>query len=877
MAGPIGQNKQPSTPAISPDVSLPPPADEAAKKKPADKAAAKPSDAAKSSGVEATATRGDARASAPLTGGLPVEDSFMTTEALATLAALGTAATGAPADVPRSKNTAAEHFDGLRPLLGAPTDAPIAAAFEHEELLLHADPAPPFSPELIAALAAIAGERGSVPVLDQLGTAVPGFADPADRRRWVMAQVKVLERAIEKYFAALGAPPSAPRPPLVVAKILEQQAPQITKAMRSLLAHAPAEEKEQDIVIPDAAIVALEQAAAPCVSAWGDFLRRAIAMRQGATEASAPDEAALRIVDDALGKDALGGDGLPTSAGGFDVMTADIEAAIWFVMMSSAKTESEMLRDRMHEMQKANAAKKAQRELITHMKTEKARLQSQMREEYDMLVAQGQINAASFSFSDFCEWRELAWLPDGSAELVDPMPELPPAATATDEAGGGVDGEMLGGAACPDAVAAQIAATYQISQTDARYLWAYYEYAKSQGLPAGSFPTFEAFLTGPRKDGGVGLSDGSPKPGATINFGQGANSLCVTVFMNELEKAGIEAGAPPAKEEKANDIATDQDCARYEQMNAQQVEAEMRKLLAEDPELAALFEDDQELYAIVNEYGGTPKNPAEAIRTLVREICKTYAQTPYPTEKFNELSGALGTIFSKLNAACPGSKMVALCHKMVDAGADYWSQEGPFKQELNKYISATYTETVDGETTVYSNDDYYWYVTHRPGYLKAAAEKGDFSGGVGWDEFRYNARPPGYHDATDTETETETETETPGDPIAAFVAEWRAQRANDPPPNNDNDDDDDEGEGERITEEPGDISGDPSAAHGTLASFDAAMETAENELDSMSDMTALQQMRLQAQMDRYTKIIEALSNTMNKLSKTKEAIIGNFK
>ena len=50
-----------------------------------------------------------------------------------------------------------------------------------------------------------------------------------------------------------------------------------------------------------------------------------------------------------------------------------------------------------------------------------------------------------------------------------------------------------------------------------------------------------------------------------------------------------------------------------------------------------------------------------------------------------------------------------------------------------------------------------------------------------------------------------------------------------------------------------------------------------NELDSMSEMSEMESLRLQMAVDRFSKVMSALSNILKKISDTQSAIITNVK
>jgi hypothetical protein len=55
------------------------------------------------------------------------------------------------------------------------------------------------------------------------------------------------------------------------------------------------------------------------------------------------------------------------------------------------------------------------------------------------------------------------------------------------------------------------------------------------------------------------------------------------------------------------------------------------------------------------------------------------------------------------------------------------------------------------------------------------------------------------------------------------------------------------------------------------------MDGSKNQLDTMGDLSSLQQMRMQTYLDRRSKAYETLSNVMKKMSDTSSAITQNLK
>ena len=69
----------------------------------------------------------------------------------------------------------------------------------------------------------------------------------------------------------------------------------------------------------------------------------------------------------------------------------------------------------------------------------------------------------------------------------------------------------------------------------------------------------------------------------------------------------------------------------------------------------------------------------------------------------------------------------------------------------------------------------------------------------------------------------------------------------------------------------------PSPGRPSRAEIAAARDRLKSELDSMSEMSEMDSMRLQMAMDRLSKAMSALSNVLKKASETDQAIITNIK
>jgi hypothetical protein len=66
-------------------------------------------------------------------------------------------------------------------------------------------------------------------------------------------------------------------------------------------------------------------------------------------------------------------------------------------------------------------------------------------------------------------------------------------------------------------------------------------------------------------------------------------------------------------------------------------------------------------------------------------------------------------------------------------------------------------------------------------------------------------------------------------------------------------------------------------ANPTFADLNALQSDLKSRLDSMSEMSEMDSMRLQMVMDRRSKLLEALSNIMKKTSDTSDSVVKNIK
>jgi hypothetical protein len=391
-----------------------------------------------------------------------------------------------------------------------------------------------------------------------LTTRSRGMDEAGLRGKAIAAQFRKMQALTDNFFTKMNQQPLPPNAPAAVAKQLQLAAPQIAAATKQLMkaievGASKRMGKDTDIEIPNAEVVALEKALMPTTEKWLSLVARLQAVSANPEELQAfneglklaahaqtsgsglealqahkhyelvaavmPDVSYTKIHPSSgslgsggssssggssvgratVGSGAFGGSGL----GGLNIDTADIEACIYFIMMQSAKTETDMLRDQMKDMQASNAQKKALREKMTHMKEEQGQIDKALKEEFDYLVAQGAI-AKDTEFGAYKAWRQVTWTPEGDAALQQPMPDLP------DSLIFGPSGPVSGpaGPGMPEDIPAEdvemvqkMAEKFGMSEVDAAYLYKYWVFCKDNGSTALGMTTgkrvvlgFSAFL-----------------------------------------------------------------------------------------------------------------------------------------------------------------------------------------------------------------------------------------------------------------------------------------------------------------------------------------------------------------------------------------------
>ncbi len=133
----------------------------------------------------------------------------------------------------------------------------------------------------------------------------------------------------------------------------------------------------------------------------------------------------------------------------FDDPNVSLEALAFIVMMQCRQSDAQDLRDQLEEMQRVNDQKQQLREINTEMKAQKTAVENEMRQEYESLIAGGQLDP-EVDFDTYAGWRQVEWAEpvqndDGSftwsgvTQLTAPSPpsdipsEMQPGGTTTGE------------------------------------------------------------------------------------------------------------------------------------------------------------------------------------------------------------------------------------------------------------------------------------------------------------------------------------------------------------------------------------------------------------------------------------------------------------
>ncbi|MCC6806644.1 MAG: hypothetical protein IT381_04415 [Deltaproteobacteria bacterium] len=929
-------------------------------------------------------------------------------------ALIATVVTKAPDEPPRASDALAT-FEVVKGHMGKPNDLPVPEAFAHDELLALAAPPAGFSAQATAFAEIAAKLRdGQAPPKELAGffedvsttTRTQDLSDASARTKQLVNLVKRWQAVSEKMLALQVAPPAPPTAPAAIAQVLEKNWPQLA-AIGKQLASAEANPKSSDIEIPAPAIVAMEKVAEEVMGAFGELVgelqkiaaspethaafsaelaraesgEQAESMRFSATmESWLPVRVAPQLAKPAkrktldlsnlnLGLMKSFWERMPKTpapgevktfefGGGFNLATADLESAIYYIMMQSAETENAIMRDKLKDMQETMKKRQAMREKITHMKAERLEAEKDMREEYDYLVKQGAIDE-SYTFDMYKAWRQITYTPDGDAALEQPMPPLP------DEAVYGLDGPMgdfapVGHPSYPadSEMVKDVAERYGLSLTDAAWMISFFNYLKSpacetMGYRLGPETTIDYFLTQR-----AGMTEGNADH----------NKLCV----NEQQAwilgncPTFAAGAPPTSA-TAGVTAEQYNAISQQSTNTlcdKLIEALSQEPLASNPDVIAFIEQVKASTGKSNLKDAikaglkamqSHNNPnltlldcmaklANAVQTAlpaagiafsalmvletrygIDDSAIEHGQTTVPAE----FVAAIGGDPSSLNGwgAQPCTTDFYNDNK-PDSEDDYWrigqmiydmlATQEPFKsngqlQTMIQNIAGFMGENgsgggvmtqfiafLGGDDTAFNNDDNMQMMVDLVNLVNGIAPGSKAMGllmGLQAHSDPENSKEEWEGQAIFyssfvlqiAEAEKEEKPDPPEIPPDATPEEgaaptvnemWEAEREQ-------------QAEHERLQEEERqdaeeaqrlaqglsgegleDVTG---ARTGGFADFGVEIERAENERDSLGELSEQQQMHMQIIIDRRQKLLETISNIMKKMSQTKEAISGNTK
>lgn len=576
---------------------------------------------------------------------------------------------------------------------------------------------------------------------------------------------------------------------------------------------------------------------------------------------------------------------------------ADIESLVWLVMTECTRTEEELMRDQMNEMRRQNGLKKAQREKLSMLKEGNARLEAQMSEEFHMLQASGEI-APSITFDQYKAWRKVAWgdgqlNEDGS--FVGPKPSLTPRppipswlktgkaeeATGTGDASGnkyGLDSELQ----------ARLQAIYD-------------------ALPAEGRPSFDAWLM---KSFGLEVVSGSGKA-AIDAIVRNHQKVCA-----KLEDPKSLEPAAPVRETKPTHTFEEARAAAFElalvrelcppiSPNARSAEiAELTRRYDEcvgalSPEDARRFNDwkrdvlPEALYA----YGQQLRHSIDVVRGRIAEQWEQdYDRDTqgvmikdghiwvhvYDNEGDSDDSSEWRTWERLLGQDQDVGNRETDLHRIDQQAADvfdkliYYTNGGELSEQG---LASCVSNLTDGNVPQLPDAA----VPPPPPQvdvdeLKAEIEAARACAGnarASYEEIaRMKRNPDGsfYGSLSD-------EAQTTFDELAARGV---LKKGKSPEEARREEDERRRAEKELAVFVAGGNRSSPSGAvrlnhTGSLAELGAAADSAKTQLDSMSDLSELESMRLQQMLERRAKALETLTNVMKKLSQTSDSITSNLK
>ena len=580
----------------------------------------------------------------------------------------------------------------------------------------------------------------------------------------------------------------------------------------------------------------------------------------------------------------------------FDVWPAgaDIDALVSLVMMQATRLEEAITRDQLRDMAATTARKKALRSEQTRMKEARARLDSQMQAEFDVLRESGAI-AAGWTLDDYKRWRECQWAdPDPAnagtvAELTQPSPpqaiplwlQQGPESAPAEAAAVGASDNVDGGS---DPGAASACERYGLSADVERVLRRIYD-----GLPADEralYTSFDDFLAGQ----GFLAADG---------IGDVRENL---LRVQELIVAATDQARSAATTGAVDSVALTEvtgENGRVRQAMRELVQWQL--LAAAGVDVGSNVTRCQDTLAELCANAPATAAFADAYAAMVDEVvAEARAGVAYMFDQMNgwqdEGPGAVGVNieddFTDAEDVVRGEdenheRWVA--HES-DANEGTSHATGAWWDGRGGHGTFHYRETDDANSS--GDREYGFLGDPKPGWVSALEDRLgsrrqqiDVSSFTAVLDFLDGAAAANAFQPADIPAEDAIATGLTADAChelkrvidsalsdlrnpASRYRSWLEERcfAQAEPAEH--------AAGTRMR---GDTVDAPLAHRGTLASFDAAISAVSDELDSLSEAGEIEMIRLQSALDRRQKMIDALSNVLKKNSQTQENIVSNLK
>ncbi|MCC6810761.1 MAG: hypothetical protein IT381_25250 [Deltaproteobacteria bacterium] len=618
----------------------------------------------------------------------------------------------------------------------------------------------------------------------------------------------------------------------------------------------------------------------------------------------------------------------PLLSGGVDIAHGDIGMLIYWIMSQVADAATDELRDIMGEMQKSLEAKKAQRAMIQKMREQQTEIKAQIRAEFTELKGAGLLHKDT-TLEDYEAWRPVEYADDGSAQLppidASDIPALlreGPPEVDVDPATADVSFEK-----CDPAYAKMMAERYGVSENDIQALYGYWSQNPQLTGAGGKHDTaaFEAFLQGEGKLKGKNYL-GMKEPGTDLvrgamfkDAGDPPNPVIVAQNQAKVDKLLADL--------TQNGANADTGAKKKAELDAQKAKADAEKETQDGSTIEVTYADGKKerlpLYPTPNEIKAIADDPAKLeayMNALVgnNELLPSYVEfkglwANFLKARFSrngddseKYADEIENAFSAAGLTEPGG--AALSYLMGAMREQIMKTLGAamMSNDVEKLASLGLTgqsyPTVGGEVPgwmIVEGEGHFWDWDEVNAWKKIGAG-GPYPGHKDWDlgptrdelndgvTSAYKSRPS---PSTD---EGQSEEATSGPPPPSWqtqlAQEWAENRekdkqaaavkaaANANKQSETNDTLSGLGQQGNVEIDDNGMSADGrSWRMGSAESFKNEIQAAEENLDTMADMTDLVQTRLQMYMDRRQKAIETLSNVMKKMSETMQTLVANQK